>query len=54
MPATSPTWDPQQYLRHAGHRARAFVDLLAHVPDPPAAHPRVADLGCGPATSPAS
>ncbi|MFD9043926.1 trans-aconitate 2-methyltransferase [Streptomyces bottropensis] len=48
MSATGPTWDPRQYLRHAGHRARAFVDLLAHVPDPPAAHPRIADLGCGP------
>lgn len=48
MPATSPTWDPQQYLRHAGHRARAFVDLLAHVPEPPANAPRIADLGCGP------
>ncbi|MDG5801994.1 trans-aconitate 2-methyltransferase [Streptomyces ossamyceticus] len=49
MPPTTPTWDPQQYLRHAGHRARAFVDLLAHVPEPPGGdRPRVADLGCGP------
>ncbi|MFD9979203.1 trans-aconitate 2-methyltransferase [Streptomyces massasporeus] len=52
MPAASPTWDPTQYLRHAGHRARPFTDLLARVPDlptqPPAGHPRIADLGCGP------
>ncbi|MET7473443.1 trans-aconitate 2-methyltransferase [Streptomyces sp. NPDC005648] len=44
----APAWDPAQYLRHAGHRARPFVDLLARVPDPPGAAPRIADLGCGP------
>ncbi|MCF3961782.1 trans-aconitate 2-methyltransferase [Streptomyces fuscigenes] len=46
----TPAWDPAQYLRHAGHRARPFLDLLARVQDPPAAGgaPRVADLGCGP------
>jgi trans-aconitate 2-methyltransferase len=44
----TPTWDPAQYLRHAGHRARPFTDLLAHVPDLPAEQPRIADLGCGP------
>ncbi|MFC9291663.1 trans-aconitate 2-methyltransferase [Streptomyces sp. NPDC057052] len=44
----SPTWDPAQYLRHAGHRARPFADLLARVPDPPGTPPRIADLGCGP------
>ncbi|MFJ4472729.1 trans-aconitate 2-methyltransferase [Streptomyces sp. NPDC089424] len=43
-----PTWDPAQYLRHAGHRARPFLDLLAQLPDPPTDPPRVADLGCGP------
>ncbi|MCK8434143.1 trans-aconitate 2-methyltransferase [Streptomyces sp. D2-8] len=52
MPAAAPTWDPAQYLRHADHRARPFTDLLARVPDlptrPPAGHPRIADLGCGP------
>ncbi|MEW1927429.1 trans-aconitate 2-methyltransferase [Streptomyces sp. NPDC088360] len=55
MPAASgspaPTWDPGQYLRHSGHRARPFVDLLARVPELPAAEgraPRIADLGCGP------
>ncbi|MEU2285984.1 trans-aconitate 2-methyltransferase [Streptomyces sp. NPDC013178] len=50
MPA--PTWDPAQYLRHAGHRARPFTDLLARIPDLPAepstGSPRIADLGCGP------
>ncbi|MER6980962.1 trans-aconitate 2-methyltransferase [Streptomyces carpinensis] len=46
--AHSPTWDPGQYLRHAGHRARPFADLLARVPDLPADPPRIADLGCGP------
>lgn len=44
----SPTWDPAQYLRHAGHRARPFADLLARVPDLPGTPPRIADLGCGP------
>ncbi|MEU6476030.1 trans-aconitate 2-methyltransferase [Streptomyces sp. NPDC047017] len=51
MPADqphSPTWDPAQYLRHAGHRARPFTDLLARVPALPAGTPRIADLGCGP------
>ncbi|MEV6294426.1 trans-aconitate 2-methyltransferase [Streptomyces sp. NPDC051896] len=49
---TTPIWDPGQYLRHAGHRARPFADLLARVPalptGPPAGRPRIADLGCGP------
>lgn len=45
---TNPTWDPAQYLRHAGHRARPFADLLARVPDLPGGPPRIADLGCGP------
>jgi trans-aconitate 2-methyltransferase len=39
-------WDPGQYLRYAGERARPFFDLLARVG---ADDPRyVADLGCGP------
>ncbi|MGW2933847.1 trans-aconitate 2-methyltransferase [Streptomyces sp. NPDC001156] len=42
------TWDPGQYLRHAGHRARPFADLLARVPGLPGDAPRIADLGCGP------
>ncbi|MFJ4686374.1 trans-aconitate 2-methyltransferase [Streptomyces sp. NPDC091377] len=46
----TPVWDPAQYLRHAGHRARPFTDLLARVPDLPAERPRIADLGCGPGT----
>ncbi|MGG2462535.1 trans-aconitate 2-methyltransferase [Streptomyces sp. RGM 3693] len=46
----APTWDPQQYLHHTGHRTRPFYDLLARIPqlprpDRPA---RIADLGCGP------
>ncbi|MFE2584737.1 trans-aconitate 2-methyltransferase [Streptomyces sp. NPDC059378] len=48
MPTTTPVWDPAQYLRHADHRARPFVDLLARVPDLPGDPPRIADLGCGP------
>ncbi|EYT79313.1 trans-aconitate methyltransferase [Streptomyces sp. Tu 6176] len=44
----SPTWDPAQYLRHAGHRARPFTDLLARIPELPSDPPRIADLGCGP------
>ncbi|MGW4321735.1 trans-aconitate 2-methyltransferase [Streptomyces sp. NPDC004684] len=46
--APAPVWDPAQYLRHAGHRARPFADLLARVPPPPTDAPRIADLGCGP------
>jgi trans-aconitate 2-methyltransferase len=46
--ATSPTWDPSQYLRHAEHRARPFADLLARVPALPRDPARIADLGCGP------
>ncbi len=39
-------WDPQQYLRYAGERARPFADLLARVE---AADPAfVVDLGSGP------
>lgn len=48
MPAAAPAWDPGQYLRHAGHRARPFADLLARVPELPGDPPRIADLGCGP------
>ncbi|UNO41579.1 trans-aconitate 2-methyltransferase [Streptomyces sp. MST-110588] len=46
----APTWDPQQYLRHAGHRTRPFHDLLARIPElPRRGRPaRIADLGCGP------
>lgn len=50
-PAATPTWDPGQYLRHSGHRARPFVDLLARIPELPdtgSRPPRIADLGCGP------
>ncbi|MEU1086835.1 trans-aconitate 2-methyltransferase [Streptomyces sp. NPDC005892] len=42
-------WDPGQYLHHAEHRARPFLDLLARVGELPGApRPRIADLGCGP------
>ncbi|QKW07058.1 trans-aconitate 2-methyltransferase [Streptomyces sp. NA04227] len=50
-PKQNPVWDPNQYLRHAGHRSRPFHDLLARVPPlpvPQGAAPRIADLGCGP------
>ena len=38
-------WDPAQYERFRGERARPFFDLLARVPDGTVR--RVADLGCG-------
>jgi trans-aconitate 2-methyltransferase len=41
-------WDPDQYQRHSGHRARPLVDLLARVPPLRGTPPRIADLGCGP------
>jgi len=45
-PATaSHRWDPAQYERFRGERARPFFDLLGRVPDGPVR--RVADLGCG-------
>ncbi|WOX23932.1 trans-aconitate 2-methyltransferase [Streptomyces solicathayae] len=46
---SAPIWDPQQYLRHSGHRTRPFLDLLARVPElPNGPHPaRIADVGCG-------
>ncbi|MEU1124949.1 trans-aconitate 2-methyltransferase [Streptomyces sp. NPDC005899] len=45
---TAPLWDPQQYLRHADHRTRPFLDLLARIgPLPHDPEPRIADLGCG-------
>ncbi|MFJ1750089.1 trans-aconitate 2-methyltransferase [Streptomyces sp. NPDC088116] len=46
-----PTWDPKQYLRHAGHRGRPFLDLLARIPELPTGPDGVAaiaDIGCGP------
>jgi trans-aconitate 2-methyltransferase len=48
MATQKPTWDPEQYLRHAIHRTRPFQELLARVPELPAARPRIADIGCGP------
>ncbi|WP_344522847.1 trans-aconitate 2-methyltransferase [Streptomyces albiaxialis] len=49
-PGPAPEWDPQQYLRHSGHRLRPLLDLLARVPAelPGGDAPRIADLGCGP------
>jgi trans-aconitate 2-methyltransferase len=43
--ATSQRWDPAQYERFRGERARPFFDLVGRVPDGPVR--RVADLGCG-------
>ena len=42
---TSHRWDPAQYERFRGERARPFFDLLTRVPDGPVR--RAADLGCG-------
>jgi trans-aconitate 2-methyltransferase len=39
-------WDPGQYLRYAGKRARPFFDLLARVGATDPGY--VGDLGCGP------
>ncbi len=39
------SWDPEQYLRYAGHRIRPAVELLQRVDADPIA--RVVDLGCG-------
>jgi trans-aconitate 2-methyltransferase len=47
-PVHQPTWDPHQYLRHADHRTRPFLDLLHRVPDLPHDPAHIADLGCGP------
>jgi trans-aconitate 2-methyltransferase len=45
----APTWDPHQYLRHATHRTRPFLDLLTRVAELPGGDtPRIADVGCGP------
>lgn len=45
----TPTWDPQQYLRHSTHRTRPFLDLLTRIPElPGGGSPRIADIGCGP------
>ncbi|PRH75966.1 trans-aconitate methyltransferase, partial [Streptomyces solincola] len=49
---SAPVWDPDQYLRHASHRTRPFLDLLHRIPDLPATAQgrpaRIADIGCGP------
>ncbi len=45
---TMTTWDPAQYLRFAGERARPFGELVARIAEDPASVHRVADLGCGP------
>jgi trans-aconitate 2-methyltransferase len=43
--SVSQRWDPAQYERFRGERARPFFDLLSRVPDGPVR--LVADLGCG-------
>jgi trans-aconitate 2-methyltransferase len=48
MATQKPTWDPDQYLRHATHRTRPFLDLIARIPELPTTPPRIADIGCGP------
>ncbi|RLU94848.1 trans-aconitate methyltransferase [Streptomyces griseocarneus] len=50
MDTTTPTWDPEQYLRHEGLRTRPVRDLLARVPELPGGPgrpTRIVDLGCG-------
>jgi trans-aconitate 2-methyltransferase len=42
------SWDPQQYNRFAGERARPFQELVARIPTGQAV--AVVDLGCGPGT----
>ncbi|WP_433083746.1 methyltransferase domain-containing protein [Dactylosporangium sp. CA-052675] len=42
------SWDPQQYERFAGERARPFHELVARIPTTSAV--AVVDLGCGPGT----
>lgn len=39
------SWDPEQYLRYAGHRIRPAIELLQRVDTDPVA--AVVDLGCG-------
>jgi trans-aconitate 2-methyltransferase len=46
---TPASWDPEQYLRYAGQRERAFWDLVTQIPH--IAPREVADLGCGPGTA---
>src|SRR5215212_8945141 len=48
----SPAWNPVDYLRFAGERARPFVELVARIG---ADAPRtVVDLGCGEGSTTAS
>ncbi|MFD9127898.1 methyltransferase domain-containing protein [Kitasatospora sp. NPDC059571] len=48
--ASTPRWDPDQYLRFADERTRPLGELLARVPELPAG-PVVLDIGCGPGNS---
>ena len=54
MHSDHPTWDPSQYLRHAGHRTRPFLDLLARIPELPHGErpPASPTSAAAPATSP--
>lgn len=45
-PARRDVWNPDRYGKFRSERAAPFLDLLALV-EPPAAPPRVVDLGCG-------
>ncbi len=46
MPGSRDVWNPYQYGKFRTERSAPFLDLLALV-RPPAAPPRVVDLGCG-------
>jgi trans-aconitate 2-methyltransferase len=42
---TSPSWNPDQYLKFAAERARPFADLVGRIPTQ--APRTIVDLGCG-------
>src|SRR6185503_7090921 len=44
--ASSPSWDPDQYLRFEAYRTRPWQDLVARLAD--LRPTTIVDLGCGP------